>query len=284
MGGLIAVTGATGQLGGRVAQRLVAAGRRQRLIVRVGSRLPALPDAGVAEIDSYADPQLCSALEGVDTLYLVSAREAPDRVQQHRMAVDAAVAAYVKRIVYVSFVSAGADATFTWARDHHWTEEYIRASGLRFTFLRSSPYLDLLPFLPSDDGVIRAPAGDGRISPVSRDDIADTAVGILLGDGHAGHAYDITGSEALSLADAAALLATASGRPVRYLPQTIDEARASRAAPDVPAWQLEGWISSYMAIAMGELAVVTRTVREVTGHEPQSAAAWLAANPETLVR
>ena len=199
-------------------------------------------------------------------------------------AVDASIAASVARIVYVSFVSARVDATFTWARDHYWTEEYIRATGQRFTFLRSNPYIDLLPFLPSDDGVIRAPAGNGRVSLVSRDDIAATAIGILLGDGHAGAVYDVTGPEALSLTQAARLLATASGRPIRYLPETIEEARASRAALGVPDWQLEGWMSSYVAIANGELSVVSNTVREVTGHEPQSVASWLAAHPASLAQ
>jgi uncharacterized protein YbjT (DUF2867 family) len=276
MSALIAVSGATGELGGRVAQRLAAVGARQRMIVRNGSRPTSLPDAETAEIACYSDPLLRSALSGVETLYLVSAREAPDRVEQHRNAIDAAAAAGVGRVVYVSFVSASVGATFTWARDHAHTEDHIRASGLRFTILRSSPYLDLLPFLPSEDGVIRAPAGSGLVSPVSRDDIADTAVQILLGDRHDGQTYDLTGPELITFADIAAMMSDASGSEITYVPETLAEAQASRASSGAPRWQVDGWISSYVAIARGEMAVLSTTVSDIAGHEPIGAAAWLA--------
>ncbi len=102
------------------------------------------------------------AFTGVSTLFLVSAREAEDRVEQHKLAIDSAAAAGVERVVYLSFIGASADATFTFARDHFQTEEHIRASGLGFTFSRQNLYMDLLPVLGGEEGVIRGPAGDGR--------------------------------------------------------------------------------------------------------------------------
>ena len=280
LSGLTGVTGASGELGGRVAARLAARGVAQRLIVRTADHSPSLQGTEIVEAGAYGDPRMRSALDGVDTLYLVSAREAPDRVAQHEAMIDAAVAASVPRIVYVSYVSAAPNAIFTFARDHFQTEDLIRSSGLRYTFLRSSPYLDVLPFLTSADGEIRGPAGEGRVAWVARDDIADATVPVLLGDGHDGRTYTLSGPEALTLDETAARLTTAMGRPIRYVRETLAEAYASRSSYGAADWQVEGWISTYTAIAAGQMATVTSAVRDLSGHAPQSVPAWLAAHAE----
>jgi NAD(P)H dehydrogenase (quinone) len=169
------VTGATGELGGRVARRLAERGVEQRLIVREAGRAPDLPRSEAAVAPSYGDTEaMREALAGVGTLYLVSGREEKDRLAQHLSAVDAASAAGVERIVYTSFVRAAPDATFTLARQHFATEQHIRDAGVAFTFLRSGMYLDFVPFFATG-GAIRAPARDGRVSLTARDDIADVA-------------------------------------------------------------------------------------------------------------
>lgn len=137
----LVVSGATGQLGGRVARRLSAAGVDQRLLVRDPARAPDLPGAGVASAE-YADPaSVRSALSGVDTFFFVSGSESADRQEEHARAVQAAVAAGVRRIVYVSFVGAAPDCTFTFGRDHWHTEQLIRDTGLAYTFLRDNLYV-----------------------------------------------------------------------------------------------------------------------------------------------
>jgi uncharacterized protein YbjT (DUF2867 family) len=124
-----AVSGASGAVGGRVATRLASLGHGQRLIVRNIDRAPDLPGAGVAQA-SYDDPEaMRRALDGVETFFMVSAGEAADRARQHVAAVDAAVAAGVERIVYLSFNNATQEATFTFARDHWHTEEHVRAAA-----------------------------------------------------------------------------------------------------------------------------------------------------------
>ncbi|HEY2637251.1 MAG TPA: NAD(P)H-binding protein, partial [Solirubrobacteraceae bacterium] len=166
----IAVTGATGGIGSRVARRLADRGVAQRLVVRDPSRLPDLPGAEVATFGGYDDPDgLTEALRGAEVALIVSATEDADRMSQHRAAVDAAVRAGVGRIVYTSFVNASPDATFTFVRDHFHTEEHIRAAGVDHTFLRDSVYLDFIPLLAGPDGAIRGPAGAGRLAPVARD-------------------------------------------------------------------------------------------------------------------
>jgi NAD(P)H dehydrogenase (quinone) len=280
--GTIAVTGATGGLGGRVARRLAGRGVAQRLVVRDPARAPALAGAEVVT-GSYDDGEgLRRAFEGTGTLFMVSGSEAPDRRRLHANVVDAAVAAGVERVVYTSFVAAAPDCTFTFGRDHWYAEEHIRASGLRWTFLRDNLYLDFLPLMAGADGVIRGPAGDGRVAAVARDDIADAAVAVLLGDGrHDGRGYDMTGPEALTLAEAAEELSRAAGRPVRYQPETLEEAYASRASYGAPDWEVDGWVTTYVAIANGDLERVSGDVAALAGHPPLRLAEFLQANPDS---
>ncbi|MGK5113454.1 MULTISPECIES: NmrA family NAD(P)-binding protein [unclassified Geodermatophilus] len=283
----IAVSGATGALGGRVARRL--AGRDDvalRLVVRDPARAPRLPGVSVAAApDGYADgPGFAAALAGVHTLYLVSAAEAEDRVQQHLTAVRAAADAGVQRIVYTSFLGAAPDAVFTLARQHAVTEDAISATGVRATFLRHAMYADFVPFfatLEEGRAVIAAPAGDGRAAFVSRDDCADVAAAALLDDSAAldGQTLEVTGPEALSLDDAAAVLTQVCGLPAVYRRQTVEEAWATRRPSGHPDWEIEGWVTSYLAIAAGELAAVTDVVPALTGRPARTVAEHLRAHP-----
>ena len=194
------------------------------------------------------------ALAGVETLFLVPVREHPERVRLHTTAVDAAVAAGVRRIVYSSFLGAGADSTFTLARDHYATEEHIRSKGVAFTFLRGSAYLEVLRWIIGSDGVIRGPAGDGRLAPVARDDMADTVANVLSSDGaHDGETYDVTGPESVSLQQVAHEFALVTGRRIAYVNETPEEALASRRASGAADWQIAAWVSTYLQIAAGEL-------------------------------
>jgi len=263
--GLIVVSGATGRLGGRVARRL---GGDLRLLVRDPARAPQVPGAEIA-VASYDDrTALREVLRGAETVLMVSAAETPGRVAQHRNFVDAAATAGVRHLVYTSFAGASPHATFTLARDHWATEQHIRASGLEWTFLRDNLYADFLPFMAGEDGVIRGPAGDGRAAVVAQDDIGDAAIAVLREPApHAGRTYDLTGPEALTLSDAAAIIERTTGRAVRYHPETIEQAYASRRHYDAPDWQLDAWVSTYTAIAAGELATVTGDVARLTGHE-----------------
>ncbi|MGV0813437.1 SDR family oxidoreductase [Mycolicibacterium boenickei] len=264
----IAITGATGHIGRTVSDLLTSAGARMRLVVRDPSRAP----TGSADVRqaTYGDRDAAvRALRGADTLFMVSAAESADRLEQHRTFIGAAVAAGVQHVVYTSFLGAAPDATFTLARDHWATEEYLRASQMSWTFLRDSFYLDFLPTLAGDDGVIRGPGGDGRMGAVARADVARCAAAVLSDPNrHAGRTYDLTGPEALSLTEVARTITEITGRETTYRVETIEEAYASRQAYDVPDWQLDAWVSTYTAIADGALAVVTDTVERLTGTAP----------------
>ena len=276
-GWLIGVTGATGRLGSRVGRRVAAAGGEQRLLVRNPSRAPELPGAHAERASFENTEAVRTALTGVSTLLMVSASENPDRLGQHRAFVDAAAAAGVRHIVYTSFAGAAPDCAFTLGRDHHATEEHIRASGLAFTFLRDNLYADFLMGMIGEDSVLRGPAGDGRVAAVAMDDVADAAAAVLLDPGpHAGATYTLTGPEALTLDEVADRLSAALDRRVTYERETVEAAYASRASYGAPQWQLDAWVSSYTSVAKGEVAEVTDDVQRLTGHPATSLAELLA--------
>jgi uncharacterized protein YbjT (DUF2867 family) len=274
----LAVTGATGRLGRRVAERLSAAGVPQRLVVRDPARAPDLPGAETVRAD-YADGAAArQALEGVTTLFMVSGAEEPGRVETHRTFVDAAVAAGVRHLVYTSFFGAAPDATFTLARDHWATEEHIAASGLRSTILRDNLYIDFFGLMVGEDGVLRGPAGEGRVAAVTQDDIADAAAAVLRApDEHLDARYDLTGPAALTLGEVAATITEVTGRQVSYHDESLNEAYASRAGYGAPVWQVEAWVSTYTAIAAGELDGVTSAIADLTGHPATSLADHLSS-------
>lgn len=273
----IAVTGATGHVGGLVAHSLAEAGIPQRLLVRDAARAPELDRAEVA-VATYGDHDASvRALQGIEILFMVSAAEAPDRLQQHLDFVDAAVEAGVGHIVYTSFVGASEDAIFTLARDHWATEEKIRSAGSRFTILRDSFYLDFVPELVGEDGVIRGPAGDGAMAAVARADVAAVAAVVLRDPAaHEGAIYDLTGPEAFTLTAAADLLTKITGHEVSFHNETLEEAYASREKWQPEKWQADAWVSTYTSIASGELATVSGDVERLTGRPALSLQQLLA--------
>jgi NAD(P)H dehydrogenase (quinone) len=278
----IGVTGSTGGLGGRIARRLADHGVEQRLLVRDAARAPRLEHASAIVFGGYDDADgMRRALDGIETLLLVSAAEDPDRVALHRGAVDAAVDAGVQRIVYTSFSAAAPDSTFTFGRDHFHTEEHIKQSGVAYTFLRDNLYVDFIPLLCGPEGVIRGPAGEGRVAAIARDDIADVAVAVLTGEGHDGQAYDLTGPEAFTLTEAAAELSRVTGRHITFEDETVEEAFESRRSSGAPDYMIEGWVTTYTAIAAGDLEAVSDCVERFCDREPQRLGDWLRANPES---
>jgi uncharacterized protein YbjT (DUF2867 family) len=120
------------------------------------------------------------------------------------------------------------------------------------------------------DGVIRGPAGDGRVAAILRDDVARTAAAVLPASGHDGRTYDLTGPSAFSLAEAARLMG------VQYVDESDEEAYASRASYGAPEWEVAGWVSSYQAIRDGSFSHVSPAVKDLTGREATSLADYLA--------
>lgn len=267
----VVVTGATGHVGGAVAEALAERGVDQRLVVRGSAdRAPDLPGAEVA-VAAYDQPgALAEAFDGADTLLFVSGAEHPERLEQHRTVARVAGEAGIRRVVYTSFLAAGPESTFTLGRDHWHTEVALREAHLSLTALRNGFYQDVLPWFFDDEGVLRGPAGDGRFAPVARRDVVDVAVATLLDDDWADHALRLTGPELVTMAELAERVGAITNRDLRFVDETREEAYDSRRAgwPDAEEYLLDAWVSTYTAVADGSQDVVTDDVERVLGRAP----------------
>ncbi len=216
----IAVTGATGQLGRLVIEKLKAKLPASDIIALARNTAKAA-DLGVTVREAdYSRPEtLGPALDGVDRLLFISSGEAgPGRVGQHRNVVEAAKAAGVKHIVYTSVLHADT-SPLDLAEEHRATEAMIKASGIPFTFLRNSWYMENYGASVGGalaGGAVIGSAGEGRISSAPRADYAEAAVAVLTGEGHEGQTYELGGDEAFTLADLAAEISRQTGRTIPY--------------------------------------------------------------------
>jgi len=280
---VIAVTGATGHVGGLLAQELARRAERMKLLVRDPSRAPSLPGAEVVMAD-YGDPaSVAAALDEGDRVFMVSLHEGPDeRVPHHRSFVEAAAAAGVGQIAYLSFVNAGPDAIFIHARSHGATEQMLRESGVAWTSIRNGMYADHVGGWFDAEGVAREPVGEGRISFSYRPELAEAIAVVLTEPGHENRVYDVTTPESVTLGELAAIASEVTGAAYRYEPQTRDEWEAKWRARGKDGWELESGLSSFDAHVAGELDVVTDDFRLLTGKEPLSIRDVIARELDTM--
>lgn len=285
------VTGATGQLGRQVVEFLLAADSQPGRIV-AGSRQPEkladLASRGVItrELDLDRPETLATAFAGVDRLLLISTDALGRRIDQHRAAISAAVAAGVKHVVYTSIPHAEADSVCLITPDHYATEQAIHASGLGYTILRNSLYIDnLLSALPQivASGQWFHAAGDGKIAQVTRQDCARIAAAALAADFDGRRTLDVTGPELLDHAGVAAQIAEVAGRPVAAVPVDADSLIAGLTQAGLPELYARVLASFDAAQARGEYALQTTAIRDLTGHDATPIRDFLTAHRHLFV-
>ncbi|MEV7020551.1 SDR family oxidoreductase [Kitasatospora sp. NPDC093558] len=252
------VTGATGQLGRLVVEGLLAAVPAAEVAVAVRSAEKAadLAARGVAvRVVDYDRPEtLAGAFAAGDRVLLISGSEVGRRIPQHRAVIEAAKAAGVALFAYTSAPGA---ATFRLVDEHRATEELIAASGLPSVLLRNGWYTE--NYLGDAAGtvargVVLGSAGEGRVASAPRKDYADAAVAVLLGEGHEGRVYELSGDTAWSLPELAAELAAASGAPVEHRDVTPAAHRDVLIGAGLPEGFAEVLVDVDAGIARGELA------------------------------
>ncbi|MBO0981931.1 SDR family oxidoreductase [Microbacterium sp. SD291] len=227
----ILVTGATGQLGRLIVKSLLERGADPQSIVAGARDVAKASDLGVrtARLDYTEPATIAAALEGVDSVLLISSSEVGKRAAQHQAVIDAAVAAGVQKFVYTSAPKA-TTSDLVLAPEHKATEELIAASGLPAVILRNNWYTENYAAdlaRAAETGVLAAGVGDGRVASASRKDFADAAAVVLLEDGHAGEVYELGGDVAWDYNDLASAIAEVSGREVAYVPVSFDEQLAA---------------------------------------------------------
>ena len=263
---MIGITGVTGKLGSYVANLVDRKGIASVHLARSPERAKIYASAEIRKIVYANTPEVVEALKGIDILLMVSARENPERVKEHKDFLDAAKLAGVEHIVYTSFYGADEKATFTLSRDHAQTEAYIKELGFTYTFLRDNFYLDFLIDIALENGEIRGPAGSGLVSAVARKDTSRVAAEILLNPKEwENQSLNLTGPEDLSMEEIVALLSKESGKTITYVDELVEEAYESRKKWPAQTWEYDAWVSTYTAIKAGEQAGVSTDVEKVLG-------------------
>ena len=267
-----AVTGATGQFGGRVVDGLIARGVGASdivAIVRDEVKAKSLSDRGVqVRVADYGDADaLRSALAGVDKLLLVSGSEVGQRVAQHTNVIDAAEAAGVSLIAYTSLLKADTSGV-SLAVEHVATEQRLAASSIPSVLLRNGWYWENYQASLQqtvDSGVLLGAAADGKLAAASRADFAAAAVQVLVSEGHEGKTYELGGDERLTYTELAAVIAQVSGKPV--VSQDVSEAeyRSILEGAGLPGFVAEMLASADAGIARGDLDTDSGDLQKLIG-------------------
>ena len=273
MGKNILVTGATGTVGSFLVRKLGAAGVPARALVRGRQKAEAVEKLGLEAVDGdLSRPEtLGPALAGVEKVFLLSAPEERQAELQNNL-VRAAKEAGVRHIVKLSAIGVGGELdAIALGRVHRETELEIERAGFAYTHLRPNGFMqNSFMFAQSirSQGAFYAPFGDAKVSYVDARDVAAVAFHALTGDGHEGKSYEITGPQALSYHDQAALLSAALGREVKYVEVPPEAARAAMAGMGMQEWVADALMELFNFYKDGRADQVRDTVREVTGRAP----------------
>jgi NAD(P)H dehydrogenase (quinone) len=275
----LVITGASGQLGRRAAELVLAAAAPEDVILttRTPAALASLEARGVAvrHADFEEPRSLRAAFAGGERLLLVSATDLERRTAQHRAAIDAATAAGVRHVIYTSGLKPEPPNPAVVAPSHHATEQALAQSDLGWTVLRNSLYADYQireAEQALETGALVHNRGGGRVAYVAREDCAAAAAAVLLQRGHDRAVYEITGGETFTADDLAALYSKLGRRPVRTRALGDADFVASlvggATADDHLRYGAELVASFGRSIREGYMDSCTSTVEQLTGRAP----------------
>jgi NAD(P)H dehydrogenase (quinone) len=293
------VTGVDGQLGGRVAANMLNEVSGEQLIFTCPD-LTRLPDikvelwknkgVSIQEANYSNKEQLIEAFKGGDRIYVISGvMIGPERIQQHKNAIDAAKEAGVGHITYTSFLGANREGYYQYViPDHTATEEHLRDCGIEYNIMRNNLYLEnylttsvMLALLSKNKWCTTA--GEGKATYIAKDDSARVAAALLLGKGELNQDYDVTGGELICQREICSLISKASGVNFEYIPADYDQFYAYLDAIHIPRasdgdyskspvpWCSNDMVTNEASISDGLMAIETDTVEKLTGRKPLTA-------------
>ena len=275
---MIAITGATGQLGQHVIETLLKTVPASQIvaIVRNPAKATALSQQGITvrQADYSDEAAFTTALQGIDKLLLISSSEVGQRAPQHRNVINAAKAAHVKFIAYTSLLHADR-SPLGLADEHVATEKMLAESGIAYALLRNGWYTEnYLASAPAalEHGVFIGAAGEGKIASATRADYAAAAARVISEDGHAGKIYELAGDAGWTLSQLAAELAKQSGKKVVY--QNLSEAdfAAALKSAGLPAGLADMLADSDVGASKGGLFDDSHTLSKLIGRPTTSLA------------
>ncbi|MBA4714424.1 MULTISPECIES: SDR family oxidoreductase [Citrobacter] len=275
---MIAITGATGQLGQHVIETLLKTVPASQIvaIVRNPAKATALSQQGITvrQADYSDEAAFTTALQNIDKLLLISSSEVGQRAPQHRNVINAAKAAHVKFIAYTSLLHADT-SPLGLADEHVATEKMLAESGIAYALLRNGWYTEnYLASAPAalEHGVFIGAAGEGKIASATRADYAAAAARVISEDGHAGKIYELAGDDGWTLSQLATELAKQSGKKVVY--QNLSEADFAAALKGfgLPAGLADMLADSDVGASKGGLFDDSHTLSKLIGRPTTSLA------------
>jgi len=283
---MILITGATGHLGKATINALLSKGVDPQSItglIRDEAKADWLKENNVKLVKGdYNDYEsLLKALEGVQTLFLISSSDVVSRQQHHENVIRAAKATGVGRIVYTSATRKREDGTSAIAfllNSVLQTESLIRSGGFAYTFLRNALYADVLPmFLGTDvlsTGVFLS-GGNGRANYATRQDLGEASANVLTSNGHDGKEYTLTGPESYSFQEIADILTELSGKPVLYHNPSEEIFVQNLNQAGVPPENIGGFTMFLNAIKQGEFETERTDLPVLLGRAPATLKSYL---------
>lgn len=271
------VTGATGNVGIDLVAQLLSRG----VSVKAGMRAPercAMPAGAVPVAFDFENPETFPpVLEGVDRVFLMRPPQMSD-ASAMRPFIEAMRDSGVAHVVFMSVQGAGTNPFVP----HHGIEKLLKKSGLSWTFLRPSFFMQNLSTTHGADirerDEIYVPAGRGRTNFIDAADIAEAAAVCLTTPGHDGKAYEITGSEALTYEQVASILSAACGRTITYARPSAKQFKARMKATGHPDEFVSVMSSIYALARFGMAAGTTDEFEKLVGRKATTVAEWAAGD------
>jgi uncharacterized protein YbjT (DUF2867 family) len=279
---VILITGATGKVGCDVVERLVADGHPVRALVRDPEKAAGkLPRAVELSRGDLADAEsIEEALAGVEKMFLLAPVD-ERMLEMEAHATAAAKTAGVRHLVKLSAIGADAASNRMFYSVHGKSEQTIRQSGVRFTFLRPNFFMqNLLASAGTikSQGAIYQPAGDSSASYIDTADIATVAANLLTTAGHEGKTYPLTGPQSLTYHEVADIVARVIGRPVKYVDVPRDAAKQSMLGAGMPEWLAEAISQLMDACREGGMAAVSPDMQSILGRPARTLEQFISDN------